>query len=305
MKKRLEKIYPGIANRVVCEGCSRENELVVTKDARQHFSHTCVCGKTTKYFVVNRREHERRAVDAYGTCWLDRNEKGITIKLIDLSKKGLRAEFIGRRAEIAPRIKVSERGRVIYNDGNGRIVGDPREVLFKNVDGLYVGAEFVTEEEKKEPPRPSPSRKSGPRVKRATSPGLITGRMNCPKCGHEIIERMERYTSARIGCPECGAVYLINLDRRKYERMSVSFPGIISDLEGARYEIMVRNISENGICFTLTNDGLKNFKNEEQLILSFNKSNEIVSGKATIASLSGDRSVHARFKSYKKVHPAK
>ncbi len=299
MTTKLEKIYPDIVNTVICKGCARENELVVDREASHHFLYMCVCGTTSKYFVVNRREQNRRAVDEFGTCWLEKNQKGITIKMINLSERGLRIEFIGRKAEITPKIGAIGKGWVIYNDGAGKIISHPREILFKNVHGLYVGAEFVTEQDKKEAIRPPPVQKPKECVNPRKPVGNITGRVKCARCGQEIIARAGSYTSIRIRCPNCAAEYLLNMDRRKHARTNVLFPGQMASFEGARYAIQVRNISENGICFSLPRDGGGDFAKEDKLIVSYKKQSGIISGKAIIASISGDKNVHARFKSYR------
>ncbi len=312
MSASQREIYPDIINEVVCEGCSRINKIVPKRGARGNFAYTCACGATIPYTVINRREAKRRLSNAFGTCWLDENERGITIKIIDISENGLKIEFMGRKSELAPKIITTGKGKVIYNEA-GEIISQPREVVFKNMNGLNVGAEFVEVETEGEAPIDHEEGRSDPTAPRREkvdpkgagpaegdeSDKKRTVRMKCRACGHEIVETAEYNQPVSIKCAQCGKVFKVQINRRNTSRSNVTFPGRISDLTGEKYDINVENLSDNGICFTLLDQDVDVFNKLEHLIVSFNKADERISGKAIIISFSGDKRIHARFKVYK------
>ncbi len=307
-----QKVYPDRINEVICEGCSRKNKLVVKENARRYSAHTCVCGMTTSYAVVNRRKSKRQFSSAFGTCWLGDNERGITIKIADISDDGLKIEFMGQKSELAPKIITTGKGKVIYNEG-GRIISQPREVVFRNMNGLKVGAEFAeldrgdngdpgdgaASDDGKEAPRENERRQEPPPSPPSEPDDRKTVKISCKACGNGIIAKAGFDTATDITCPECGAHFKVKMERRRASRSNVAYPGQIADLTGEKYNINVQNLSDDGICFNLLDQGVDSFNELEHLIVSFNKADGVVSGKAIIISFSENKRIHARFKIYK------
>ncbi len=312
MSGERKEIFPDIINEVVCEGCSRKNKVVITEGARRYFAFTCACGMTTSYAVMNRRRSKRQFSNAFGTCWLGENERGVTIKIVDISDDGLKIEFMGRKAELTPKIITTGKGKLIYNEV-GRIISKPREVVFKNMNGLKVGAEFV-EEERAHTDNPADEAREGApdeairkneidqesRPSRSSkSARQKTVKITCKSCGGEIILKAGFDEPTSVTCRKCGSSFKVKIERRRASRSNVACPGQIADLTGEKYKINVQNLSDDGICFTLMEEGVDVFNEAEHLIVSFNKSGETVSGKAIIISFSEDKRIHARFKIYK------
>ncbi len=312
MSGERQEIFPDRINEVICEGCSKKNKVVIKEGVRQYFAFTCACGTTTSYAVVNRRRSKRQFSSAFGTCWLEDNERGITIKIEDISDDGLKIEFMGRKSELAPKIITTGKGKVIYNEG-GRIISQPREVIFKNMNGLKVGAEFVEEDrddkdkpvdraesgDAEEANRENENRKDAPPGRPSESDNRKSVKITCKACGNGIIAKAGFDKTTRITCPECGNVFNVKMERRRASRSNVAYPGQIADLTGEKYNVNVQNLSDDGICFSLLDEGLDDFNESEHLIVSFNKADEVISGKAIIISFSEDKRIHARFKIYK------
>ncbi len=289
-----QKIYPGVVNKVVCQKCLRENEISVDSSTRQHFTFTCVCTCATKYFVVNRRKSERLPADGFGTCWLGKDERGMTVKISDFSDQGLGMTFFGRKMDIKQKINDNGKGRVIYSK-NGEVVSSPQKIVFRNIRGLRAGAEFVPDGETG---RGGPFQNTTGVGSPAKTGKQTIARMKCRACGDEIVEKVNSFKSVEISCPNCGAVFSIDANRRKTPRINVSYPGRVSDLAGEIHNIHVRNISRKGVCFTLLETNTHAFNKKEPLKLSFFMSNKRIGGKVIITSFSGANNVHASFKNY-------
>ncbi len=312
MSGERQEIYPDRINEVICEGCSRKNKLVIKEGARRYYAHTCACGTTTSYTVVNRRKSRRQFSSSFGTCWLEDNERGVTIKIVDFSEDGLKIEFMGRKADLTPKIITTGKGKVIYNEG-GQIISQPREVVFRNMNGLKVGAEFV-ELERGDAGEPIDGAKPGDAERairkrdgrteapprRSSKPvELRTIKIACKACGNEITTKAGFAEATRITCSKCGNVFKVKVERRRASRSNVAYPGQIADLTGEKFTINVQNLSDDGICFRLLEGEVDSFNELEHVIVSFNKADETISGKAIIISFSEDRRIHARFKIYK------
>ncbi len=294
MSGRYEKIYPGVVNEVVCVKCLRENEILVDSNTRQHFVHTCICTNMTRFFVVNRRRSERLPADGFGTCWLGEDERGVTIKISDVSDHGLGMNFIGLRKEIEPKIIDNAMARVIYSK-NGEIISSPQKIIFKNIHGMRVGAEFLPGE-KTRPKDASPRSKNAGASPKAGE--QITPPWECSARGYEGVEKVNGLMPGETASPNRGAPFSAEANRRKTPRLNVSFPGRISDYSGEMHDVSVRNFSQRGVCFMLLETDTNALDKKKPLILSFLRADKAISGKVRIVSFSENNKVHGRFQPY-------
>ncbi len=127
----------------VCPECERSKTINVSKykETKKAVKVNCMCSCGHSYTVLlERRQHFRKKVSLSGIFTQNKNKKGF-ITVNDLSRSGLKFElFEDEYFQIGDRLWIE----FTLDDPSQSLI--KREVIIKNIRGLYIGAEFESPE---------------------------------------------------------------------------------------------------------------------------------------------------------------